>query len=187
MKENKLSIIRKEILIGFIMLLCINSISAFVVSSTYWSGNSLQLTPGGTESFTIILQNGGTSNLNIKAIISSGSEILRLTDSSDIYTVPAGGRATINLQAVIPDNAKPGTIYPAKIDFTEIVSGAGGTVFGTSIGQSFDIVVLGGNNSFPGTSLVLYILGAMIVLLIIALAIVKLKKKKHKLHKHKKR
>jgi preprotein translocase subunit SecG len=130
----------------------------------------------------------GTSDLSVRADISSGSEVLKLTDSSNIYVVPAGGKTTVNLQVTIPSGVKVGKTYNAKIDFTDIVSGAGGTALGTSIGQSFDIVVVGGGKSSSDISIIPYILIILIVLLILILAIIKLKKKKKiKSSKHKKR
>jgi hypothetical protein len=183
MKKNKISIIEKEIFMSLMILLCISNISAFVVSSTYWSGNPLKLYAGQTENFTIILQNaGGTSDLTLKAAISESSEVLKLIDTSDVYVVPAGGRTTVNLEAVIPEDAQSGKIYHAKIDFTETLSEAGGTTFGSSIGQSFDIIVLEeskGDKPILRTALILCISGIIIILLIIAL-VIKLKKKNSK-------
>ena len=140
--KNK--IMRKEILTGLLVLLCMGNIAAFAVSSSYWSGNPLQLSPGESKNFSIVLQNlGGTSDLTLKAKISSGSEVIKIIDSSDIYTVPAGDKTKVNFEAVIPSDAEPGKTYDAKIDFSEVKQSSSGEFgFGSAIGQGFSIIVL---------------------------------------------
>lgn len=174
-------IIFKEALAGMIVLLCMANVAAFAVSSTYWSGNPLQLSPGESKNFSIVLQNiGGTSDLTLKAKVTSGSEVLKITDSSDVYVVPAGEKLMVNLQAVIPKGAEPGKTYDAKIDFSEMRQSSSGEFgFGTAIGQGFSIIVIP-KTIVPseGKSWIYLIVLGIAILLAAILVIVKLKKKK---------
>ena len=172
MKNINKKMIGKEILIGFILLLCINNVFAFAVSSDYWSGNSLKLAPGETKEFSIILQNlVGTSDIRIKAVVTSGSEVLTITDSSDTYLVPAGEKINVNFRVTIPIDAEPGQIYNAKIDFSERRDSSSGEFgFGTAIGQAFDIVVpstVSRRSWLENNLVILYLAIGIAVLLII--------------------
>lgn len=178
--KNKITL-GKKALFGLLLLVCMSTISAFAVSSSYWSGNPLQLNPGESRNFSIILQNiGGTSDLTLKAKITSGLEVLKITDSSDVYVVPAGGKKAVHLQANIPLTAEPGKSYDAKIDFSEVKQSSSGEFgFGTAIGQGFSVIVT--PKTIPpskGTSLTLLIALGIAVLLAAIFVIIKLKKKK---------
>jgi hypothetical protein len=169
---------KNGILIGIALLLCMTSISAFAVSSSYWSGNPLTLNAGETRNFSIVLQNlGATSDLTVKASITGGSEVLKFTDSSDVYVVPAGEKKLVNLEAVIPANAIPGQTYDAKLDFSEVKqSNSGEFGFGTAIGQGFSIIV-SQPSAASGTPLVIYFAIGIAVALLILLIVLKMKKK----------
>lgn len=182
MKNINGIMIRRGILTGLIILICIGNIFAFAVSSDYWSGNSLKLAPGESKEFSLILQNlVGTSDIKLKAGVVSGSEVLRILDSSDIYLVPAGEKRNVNLRASIPIDAEPGQVYKAKIDFSEIKDSSKGEFgFGTAIGQSFDIVVLPKTSWLENNSIVLYLVIGIAVLLIVIFTLRKIMKGKSK-------
>lgn len=134
--------IKKEILISFIVLICISNVAAFAVASFYWSGNPIKLIPGETRNFSIILY-AGNSDLKVKADVTGGSDVLKITDSSNIYSIPTMEKGKVNLEAIAPEDAKPGTVYNIRIEFSEVKdSEAGEFGFGTAIGQSFSIIVI---------------------------------------------
>jgi len=183
MKNTNKMMIRKEILAGLLLLICISNISAFAVSSDYWSGNSLKVNPGETKQFSLILQNlVGTSDITIRAIVTGSSDILRLTDSSNIYLVPAGQKINVNLEVNMPIDASPGQIYGAKVDFSEVKDSSSGEFgFGTAIGQAFDIVALPLPEPVQPTnnSVMLYIIaGTTLLLAVIIFTLRKVMKRK---------
>ena len=184
--------IRKEILMGIIVLICISNISAFAISSDYWNTNPLRLYPGESINVPIILQNlGGTSDLRLKAIVSTGSSVLKLADSNNIYTVPAGEKGQANFVATLPADAKPGQVYNVKIDFAEVKDSKNGEFgFGTAIGQSFDIIALSSEPAKTNrTSIIIVILSiAAGIALLVAIKLILKKIKKKKSHiRHRKR
>jgi len=180
MEKTRLIMIKKEVLVALIVLFCISNIAAFAVGSFYWSGNSMKLSLGESRNFSIILH-AGNSDIKIKADITSGSEVLKITDLSKIYTIPLGEKRSVNLEASVPKDAKPGQIYSVRIDFSEIKDSASGEFgFGTAIGQSFNVVVLPETTGWNKT-VVLYLAAGITVLLIIIFTLRKVMKgKSHK-------
>lgn len=140
MKTNK-----KYFGIGILLALVIfvsGYASAFAVSSAYWSDNPLILNPGESRDIKIILQNvGGSEDLNVKRAISTGINVLEPLDSSDVFTIPAGGRTEVNFKAQVPADAQIEDVFHVDITFTTIASEEPGTFgFGSSISQKFDII-----------------------------------------------
>jgi len=183
MKDINKTMAWKEILVGLIVLICISNVVAFAVSSDYWSGNSLRLAPGETKEFSLILQNlVGTSDLKLRAVVTSGSSVLRLADSNDIYIVPAGEKKNVNLIASIPSDSQPGQVYNVKVDFSEITESSGGEFrLGTAIGQSFDIIVLPEKTEESNNSVILYVVaGAALLVIVVAFILVRVIKRKNK-------
>lgn len=140
-KTNNLMI--KTIIIAFAILFLIGNISAFAVSSAYYNNNPLKLKQGETMDFMLVLQNpSGPEADMLKVNILSGSEILEITDPSNIYSVPTGDKTSVNLRATIPQNARVGQIYPVNIELITVSkSDSGEFGFGSAIGQSFDVIV----------------------------------------------
>lgn len=184
--------IGKEVLIGLIVLICISNISAFAISSEYWRENPLRLYPGESKEFSLVLQNlGSSSDLMLRAVVLTGSSVLRLTDSSNIYTVPAGQKGEANFIATVPADSKPGQVYSVQINFAEVKDSQSGEFgFGTAIGQSFDIIAIPPVSAEPTkTPLLTVILLAVGVALLVAIILIlgkKFKKKKSQ-RKHRKR
>lgn len=188
--RNKKRIIGRGFLIGLIVLICISNISAFAISSNYWRGYPLKMYPSESQNVSFVLENlDGTSNLNLRAVITSGSDILRASDSSSTYNVLSGQEGDANFVATLPADAKPGQVYPVTIDFTEVKNSQSGEFgFGTSIGQSFDVIVLSPSAPQPtgmNTTTILYIIAGIVVLAAIIFVILKTKKKKSHRRKRK--
>jgi LPXTG-motif cell wall-anchored protein len=194
MKNVNEMMVRTGILAGLIILICISNISAFAVSSDYWGGHSLQLNPGETKEFSLTLQNlVGTSDLRVKAIVTSGSAILKLADPSNVYLIPAGEKKNVNFKAIMPIDAKPGQTYNVKIDFSEMRDSSSGEFgFGTAIGQNFDVVAMLPPEQKPtgvNKNLMFAIIIGVALIAIIILVLKKSKKRKphKKIKSHKKR
>jgi uncharacterized membrane protein len=134
----------------FVMIILASElVASFAVSSAYWEENPLVLPAGETKDIKLILQNlASPDEINLKASIDRGSEVIGLADPSDIYLVPGGEKKDVNLRVAIPIDAKVGDIYPVRMVFTTVAPGAaGGFVFGSSIEKSFNVVV----GAAPGT------------------------------------
>lgn len=181
MKTDKKTIYGKTLLLISMIILFMNTIFAFAVSSAYHPDNPLYIPPGETTEGYITLQNlAGESDVNIRAEIMSGSEILELTDPSNEYLVPAGEKTIVNYKITIPSDAKIDDVYPINIVFTTITEG-GGFSFGSSIGQKFNVIVGSGakppEEGIPSWTIGL-IIGAIILITIIIILTKRKKKKK---------
>lgn len=141
MIKNK--IITKGILAVVITLFLLSSASAFAISAKYHEGNPLYILPGESKEVPFILQNlGGASDINIKLEIGTGKEFLEIEDSSEVYVVPAGGKASVNLRMNIPADAKIKEIYPVSLNFITISdSGSGAFSLTGAITQRFDAII----------------------------------------------
>ena len=180
-----------SLLIAFLILVSINHVYAFGISSPYMENKQLNLYPGAIKDLEFVLQNGGgaTEDVKIKIEIINGSEIASITDSEDIYLVPAGGRAISNIRISIPETATDK--YTVKIGFSTVTERTSSTFsFGSRIDQSFDVIV--GEKPVPSPQpspeqleetkkssnkgLVYLLIGIIILLLIISLTIRKMAK-----------
>ncbi len=174
----------KKTALLIIVLLFISNVSAFAVSSAYYKDNPLKLQPGKTFDFMIVLQNpSGPGNVMLKANILSGSEVLQVTDSDNLYTVPEMGKEKINLKAVIPENAKIGQVYPVNIELITVEESNNGEFgFGSAIGQNFDIIVArqdGSTSLLPpmNSTLLVFLVIGIIGIALTTILIVKKRKK----------
>ena len=188
MKKNILITMKKEVVILGMVLLCMNLISAFGVSSLYYNGHPLTVMPGETKNFTLVLMSSENSETILKATIPLGSDILKIADSSDTYTVPALGRQTVNLQVTVPKDAKAETIYPVRVSFAQVLKGGGMIGFATAIDQNFDILVAGSPSIFDRilkNNTWIYIVGGLLIVCILMFTL--LRKKRAKKARHHKR
>ncbi|MDO8528301.1 MAG: hypothetical protein Q7S06_00200 [Nanoarchaeota archaeon] len=174
----------KAIIIAFTALFLLSNVSAFAVSSAYYSTNPLKLPQGETQDFMLVLQNpSGPETEQLKVNILSGADILEITDKSDIYSIPIGEKTSVNLRAVIPQDAKIGQIYPVNLELITMQESSKGEFgFGSAIGQSFDIVVTRTDGTTTliskSTMKLLIILGiGIFVLGLIAILVVKKRKR----------
>ena len=142
MKTNKkLSI---EIMIFLVLTLCItNSVFAFAVSSPYYKENPLNVYPGDTTDLKLFLQNfAGNQNVTVKAMVSQGSDIIKLTDANTIYTIPFGTKSEVNLRVTVPESVEVGNSYPIEIMFLSVSNNNGQNSFGAGVGQKFNVTVI---------------------------------------------
>ena len=146
MKSNKTINIKIGVILAMLTLLT-SFVSAFAVSSPYMEVGNIKLYPGGTRDLEFLLQNAGAKeNTLVQAQLTEGSEIAEIIDNKkdDIYTIPSGGRTTINLKVTIPENAQiDKDIWDIKLTFG-IGAGQGGDgiSFATNIQKSFQVIVI---------------------------------------------
>ncbi len=139
--------INKELAIITLIVLSVlisSYATAFAVSSTYWSENPLTLYPGETKDFSFTLQNlAGSEEVKLKAMITQSSEVVSIIDPTNIYSVPAGRKTSVNLRVVIPEGTSVGKVYPFEIVFTTVAETEQGAFgIGSSIKQSFNVEVV---------------------------------------------
>ncbi len=142
-KQSNLGFFIISIVILLLTILSVSFISAFSVSAPYMENKEWKLFPGASEELKFVLQNGGaTEAANIKVAVNEGGDILKLPDPDKIYNVPVGERTEVILKAEIPKNATLGDMYKITVGFsTAIPSAQGGFSFGSTIDQSFTIIV----------------------------------------------
>jgi len=187
--------VKKEAIekLGIVSLILIISIilessfvSAFGIGSAYYKENPLEISAGETKEIIFNLQNGpGPEDITTRASITKGSEIITI-DSGDIF-VPVGGSVDVKASVNIPNDAKIGDIYPVEVAFITVTKAGAGTFgFGSSVGRSFNIIIVPTAEERaklaeqkPISSWIIYlIIGIVIIILIILAILFRLKKKK---------
>lgn len=139
-------IISMECIIITSVLVMIGLVSAFSSSMPYGAGMPLNLYPGQSIDFSIVLQSSPVEgNLTIVPTISEGQDIVKITDSLKEYKVVADKNigALINVKVSIPDNAPIGKEYPVKFLFKDVTPKAGGMIgLSVTTGASFKVIVV---------------------------------------------
>jgi len=140
MEKNKI------IKMGMIMTLIffISFTSAFSVSAPYMENKELVLPLGeNIKSLEFVLQNSGApENINVRARILEGSEIINITDASNIYTVIPGDKVPVHFEINVPEESQIGDAYLIRLGFsTEKESQSGAFGFGTEIEQKFNVTI----------------------------------------------
>ena len=129
--------------ISVMMVVLLNNlVSAFAVSSPYWAERPLQMYPGDTYEFQLVLQNGGGAkeDITVKGELLDGGEVLEIIDEQETYFIPMNGRVDVNLRATIPSDAEIGKIYPVQLSFGTVTENKGGALgIGSGIKRSFNI------------------------------------------------
>ncbi|MBI2043610.1 hypothetical protein HYT25_04445 [Candidatus Pacearchaeota archaeon] len=129
-----------SVMIGVILIS--SNVLAFAVSSQYYGNNPLYLQPGESMETFFTLQNLASSeDVRLQARITEGADIIEMTDSSDIYDVPAGEKTRVNFIVTAPASAKKGDSFPVTIMFGTITSGEGPIALSGSIGKGFNLVI----------------------------------------------
>jgi len=182
MKTNKQKTCEKIFIFTSMIILLSASVLAFGVSSAYYPENPLYVPSGEEiESFITLRNQAGTENISVKAEIIEGSEILKLTAESDIYTIPAGEITKVNYKITIPPDAEIEKVYPINVVFTTVTQSESGSFgFGTSIGQTFSVVVGSGPpppKEKPTIAPWMIGLGIAVVIIIIIIILIRRKKK----------
>ena len=176
-----------NIIAGILIVVSIISFtSAMSVSLPYMENKQLNLTLGETKDLQIILQNGGaTEPINVKVTIAQGSEVIRLADASDIYTISPGDKVPVNLIVTAPQGTDFGAKYPVVMEFNEASLNQNTISIGAGIEQSFNVVIaktpaeIARDEKAKRLKNNLILLGAiLLVLIVLILIIIKVKKNK---------
>ena len=179
MKSNKKILVGTGIVIG-ILILFSGSVLSFAVSSAYWKEFPLIISPEETQDISVTLQNmAGADDINLRAAISEISEITaEITDSSDIYLVPAGGKTKVNIKVSIPKEIEAGR-YDLVLSFSTVTTSEKGEFgFGSSIEHTLPVEVIGKKSIWDLDSITSSPIYLLIGILIIIILIVMIKKRK---------
>ena len=151
--------------------LLVNLVSAF--GTSYVFERPLEMYPGQTRDLYVTLQNNNDEN-TITAVAELGqeSEITKLTDGLDLFTVPYRTPVQVNLSIAIPSNAKIGDSYQTKLRFIPQATEGGGMGLVFVTGTNLDIVIIEKPVTAPKTEEVAEKAPITGVLVFIALAIV---------------
>jgi hypothetical protein len=137
-KHNLINIIAGIFIVVSIMAFT----SAMSVSLPYMENKHLNLTLGETKDLQVVLQNGGaTEPINVKVTIKEGSQVIRLTDPSDIYEITPGAQVPVNFVVTAPAGIDFGATYPIVLEFSEASANTETLSFGTGIQQSFTVLM----------------------------------------------
>lgn len=174
--------IQKLILASFFAILVLTTlVSAWGVSSPYWSRGArepspLKTTVGETEIVDLNIQNMvGNEDITVKATILEGSEIATL--EQDTYTLKAGTETIAPLKIRAPETI--GT-YKVKAEFKTVTPGAGGgIVMGTGMTISFDVIV-SEKIEKPGMKISTGLIVAIILIIVIIVVILIFIRKKRR-------
>ena len=159
-----------------VLIVSLTLISAFGVSSPYWSDKPLKMARGETTIVNLNLQNMvGEDDVDVSAELVDGEEIASIP--SERYTVEAGTADTIvPLKIKMPKDASPGESKRVSVEFKTISGDTGGISMGTGMTISFNAIAT--EDIKDNTVIVVSIIIAILVLAIIVWMVLKRKKKR---------
>jgi hypothetical protein len=175
--------------LALMMVLLVSSVSAFAISNPYWRENPLIISPGESAKATLVLNNGGgaTESMVVSCSIIEGADLAMVT-SAEESSIPAGGKASVDVQVSIPSNASLGA-KTIKLSCRPISpeNTAGPVGIGQAIDQTVYLLVVEKQAGEAETeitetetsNLVWYvIIGLLILIILLAIVFSALKKKK---------
>ncbi len=121
------------------------------VSSFYPVGMPLKMTPGSEQNIFFELQNQvGEQDFDVMAEVVDGKEIAKITDKSNIYSIPAHTKGQkINLRIDMPESALVGDKYNVSIYIRTVDRKEGGGIsLGLGMQSRVYIEVVEGKSSF---------------------------------------
>ena len=167
---------RLIVLLPFVLLLFSLKAYAIGVSSPYLENNTLQLIKGQSTIYAINLQNPENADINVK--ISYSSDIAKIIDYKEMYTLPAGKLDTpILFNITASEETKINKIYVVSYSVKPLPIAAGGTLPMTmSIAKQFNVKIIKDPNR--ANMRVLWYYAAFIAILVIIIFILTRLKKK---------
>ncbi len=114
------------LILGIILALMVNLVSAVGISSEYHNKNILKIGPGETKDIIFgSFQNTDTKDHTIKIELIEGKGIATIIDSGlDSFKVPAGKLdLPLNIKVSIPSEIAEGTSYTITVSYLDITPG----------------------------------------------------------------
>src|SRR3989338_5154674 len=118
---------RLAILLLFLLSLFSLEVYSVGISSPYLENNTLKLIKGQSTMYTITLQNSEDIDINVK--INYDSNIAKIIDYKEVYTLPAGKIDTqISFNITAPEKARIGDVYSVSYSMRPLSISGGGTL-----------------------------------------------------------
>ena len=181
--EYKMKFIYGSLVFAILLISLIGIADSFAVGSSYWPGNSLEISPGETKIVELKLQNMvGKDNETVRVKLDKGGEVASLEEKD--YLVPLGTREIkIPVQVSIPSGTEMGSTHTISISFSSVQGGGGqGVSLGVAYSIDFDAVVKSKVEPVQeekGSNLVIIsVLVVVILIVLIGIIIVRKRKKK---------
>lgn len=162
------------------VLLVASGVSAFAISSPYWNDNPLNISPGESKNFFIVLNNGAgaVEDMRVQCKIAEGGDIAVISGSG-IYDVPAGGKVSADLSVQIPAGMSVGMSRTVKLSCSPIGTGNGSgapVMLAQAIEQIFPVNVVEQQivpvAESSGSNMWIYVVvGVIIVILLLVLVL----------------
>ena len=164
----------------FLLVTLMGNITAFGVSSPYWTGNPLNIDRGETMIVELNLQNMvGDDDVNVEARLVSGSEYAKLKETQFLVKQKTSDTFA-PLTIKIPRNVEPG-IHKIKVEFKSIADDTGGMInVGTGMDVSFDVNI---SENFAKREINYILIGGIVLTILIIILIIFLTKRKKKKRK----
>ncbi len=163
----------KVSLLGIIVLMFIQSVIAFGVTTHYWEGKELVIAPGDSVETDFVLQNMvGDKDITLQATIVEGAEIAEIIDDSNTYEVPLGSKnVKSHLKISIPKDAPEDSTYNVVVSYKQLAEEGGQMVQMTgAAASSIPILVKEGSKESPiqagNVTSSLVVLAILIVLMV---------------------
>lgn len=171
---------RKLVILFLFILLFSSKIYAIGIVSPYLVNNTLKIINGESTIYTITLQNTEDRDIDVK--IGYSSEIAKIIDYKEIYTLPAGKIDTkISFNITAPEDAINGDTYTISYSMMPLSSSGEGTLsMVLGMNKKFDVEIIKDPDSFDIRIFIriLFDYAPLIIAVIIILTIVIWKKKK---------
>ena len=183
---GRLQLVKLTIIIGF-LILSINFVNAFAISTPNWDTSPLNLYPGEKRIVPISLQNMAPADKEDLVVeIQISSEIANIVTGQTVYDLPYGSEIKVPIEVIMPKDANLGDTYDVMVNAksstkTEVSRGVGMNV---ALVVKFPVIAVEkkpetGEGVSPG------LISLIILLLIIAILIGILHKKFGKKEKRK--
>ena len=172
---------RLAILLLFLLSLFSLEVYSVGISSPYLENNTFKLIKGQSAIYSINLQN--TEDIDVEVKISYDSNIAKIIDYKEVYTLPAGKLDTqISFNITAPEKARIGDIYTVSYSMKPLSMGGGGTLpIAMGIAKHFNVEIAKDPNSADAPVLWHYAAFAgVFVILIMLFSFMRKKPKKTK-------
>ena len=113
---GRLQLVKLTIIIGF-LILSINFVSAFAISTPNWDTSPLNLYPGEKRIVPISLQNMAPADKDDLVVeIQISSEIANIVTGQTVYDLPYGSEIKVPIEVTMPKDANLGDTYDVMVN-----------------------------------------------------------------------
>lgn len=130
----------KKLIFLFLFVMILKEVVAIGIVSSVLQNNTLELMQGTSITYQIQLQNTGEET---KVRVVSNSEIAKIVDYKEEYTLPKGVSHTpVMFNITVPENADVGDEYAVNY-YVEPLSAEGGAIrFGIKMNKNFIVKII---------------------------------------------